>query len=232
MTTSKNQDLKKHIQSIVEVIKKNVIQGYKIFIVFPFYVLTHPIDGFYELKEGKKGLYKVATLFFLIHSILSVVEFAYTGFIFNNINPSQFRIFRSIILSVLPYVVFIVANWSITSLMDGKGKFKEIYLVIGYTFFPYITLRIISIFMSNFYSIDEGFFYYGTISFGLGLSLYLIFMGIRSIHEYSVFKTVVTILLTFLSMTVIIFMGLLAINLAQQIILFIQTIIKEITLRL
>jgi hypothetical protein len=86
--------------------------------------------------------------------------------------------------------------------------------------------------MSNFYSIDEGFFYYGTISFGLGLSLYLIFMGIRSIHEYSVFKTVVTILLTFLSMTVIIFMGLLAINLAQQIILFIQTIIKEITLRL
>jgi hypothetical protein len=232
MTTSKNQDLKKHIQSIVEVIKKNVIQGYKIFIVFPFYVLTHPIDGFYELKEGKKGLYKVATLFFLIHSILSVVEFAYTGFIFNNINPSQFRIFRSIILSVLPYVVFIVANWSITSLMDGKGKFKEIYLVIGYSFFPYITLRIISIFMSNFYSIDEGFFYYGTISFGLGLSLYLIFMGIRSIHEYSVFKTVVTILLTFLSMTVIIFMGLLAINLAQQIILFIQTIIKEITLRL
>jgi hypothetical protein len=232
MTTSKNQDLKKHIQSIMEVIKKNVIQGYKIFIVFPFYVLTHPIDGFYELKEGKKGLYKVATLFFLIHSILSVVEFAYTGFIFNNINPSQFRIFRSIILSVLPYVVFIVANWSITSLMDGKGKFKEIYLVIGYTFFPYITLRIISIFMSNFYSIDEGFFYYGTISFGLGLSLYLIFMGIRSIHEYSVFKTVVTILLTFLSMTVIIFMGLLAINLAQQIILFIQTIIKEITLRL
>lgn len=232
MTTSKNQDLKKHIQSIVEVIKKNVIQGYKIFIAFPFYVLTHPIDGFYELKEGKKGLYKVATLFFLIHSILSVVEFAYTGFIFNNINPSQFRIFRSIILSLLPYVVFIVANWSITSLMDGKGKFKEIYLVIGYTFFPYITLRIISIFMSNFYSIDEGFFYYGTISFGLGLSLYLIFMGIRSIHEYSVFKTVVTILLTFLSMTVIIFMGLLAINLAQQIILFIQTIIKEITLRL
>ncbi len=232
MTTSKNQDLKKHIQSIMEVIKKNVIQGYKILIVFPFYVLTHPIDGFYELKEGKKGLYKVATLFFLIHSILSVVEFAYTGFIFNNINPSQFRIFRSIILSVLPYVVFIVANWSITSLMDGKGKFKEIYLVIGYTFFPYITLRIISIFMSNFYSIDEGFFYYGTISFGLGLSLYLIFMGIRSIHEYSVFKTVVTILLTFLSMTVIIFMGLLAINLAQQIILFIQTIIKEITLRL
>ena len=85
MTTSKNQDLKKHIQSIMEVIKKNVIQGYKIFIVFPFYVLTHPIDGFYELKEGKKGLYKVATLFFLIHSILSVVEFAYTGFIFNNI---------------------------------------------------------------------------------------------------------------------------------------------------
>jgi len=232
MTTSKNQDLKKHIQSIMEVIKKNVIQGYKIFIVFPFYVLTHPIDGFYELKEGKKGLYKVATLFFLIHSILSIVEFAYTGFIFNNINPSQFRIFRSIILSVLPYVVFIVANWSITSLMDGKGKFKEIYLVIGYTFFPYITLRIISIFMSNFYSVDEGFFYYGTISFGLGLSLYLIFMGIRSIHEYSVFKTVVTILLTFLSMTVIIFMGLLAINLAQQIILFIQTIIKEITLRL
>jgi hypothetical protein len=232
MTKTKNQDYKKYIQSIYAFIKKYLILGFKIFVLFPFYILTHPIDGFYELKEGKKGLYKVATVFLVIHSLLSIIEFAYTGFIFNNINPNQFRFFRSIILSVLPYVIFIVANWSITSLMDGKGKFKEIYLVIGYTFFPYVTLRILSIFMSNFFSIDEGFFYYGTISFGFGLSLYLIFMGIRSIHEYSVFKTFVTILLTFLSMTVIIFMGLLAINLAQQIILFIQTIIKEITLRL
>ena len=232
MMISKNQDLRKRISSAALVIKRYAIKGFEIYVQFPLYILTHPIDGFYELKEGKRGLYKVATTFFLIHAVLSIIEFAYTGFLFNNVNPNQFRMFRSIILAILPYVVFMVANWSITSLMDGKGKFKEIYLVVGYAFFPYVTLRIFSLFTSNFFTMDEGFFYYGTISLGLGLSLYLIFMGIRSIHEYSVFRTVSTVFLTFVSMTVIIFMGLLALNLAQQIILFIQTIIKEITLRL
>ncbi|TVP85107.1 MAG: DUF1282 domain-containing protein [Acholeplasmataceae bacterium] len=203
-----------------------------LFIRFPLYILTHPIDGFYEMKHNRQGRLRVAAVFFVIHAVLGIVEFTYTGFLFNTTDPSQFRFLRSILVSVAPYLIFIVANWSITSLMDGKGRFKEIFMVTGYAFFPIIVLRIISIFTSNFFTLEEGFFYHGAITLGYLLMFYLLFMGMRSIHEYSVLRAVTTVILTMVSMSVIVFLGLLALNLAQQIVLFLQTIIREIMLRL
>jgi hypothetical protein len=220
-----------HIKTM-NFLKKHFKKAFEQYIKFPFYILSHPIDGFYEMKEGKQGLYRVATVYLFLHAILGILEFAYTGFLFNNINPNRFSMFRSIMIAVLPFFIFMVANWSITSLMDGKGKFKEIYMTVGYAFFPYVWLRIISLFSSNFFTMEEGFFYYGIVAFGLGLTFFMIFMGIRSIHEYTLFRTVTTVFLTFVSMSVIVFLGLLTLNLAQQIVLFIQTIVKELLLRL
>jgi hypothetical protein len=213
-------------------IKNNLKTLSKRFFVFPLYILSHPIDGFYEMKHGMKGSLRVATFFFFIYSILGIIEYAYTGFLFNNVDPNTFRLFKSLVLSILPFLVFIVANWSITSLMDGKGKMKEIYMVVGYAFFPSILIRIFNLFMSHYYTLDEAFFYHGAQTLAFVLVLLLIFMGIRSIHEYSLLRALVTVFLTLISMSILLFLGLLALSLAQQIIVFIQTIIKEITLRL
>jgi hypothetical protein len=163
---------------------------------------------------------------------MGIVEYTYTGFIFNLVNPNTFRMFRSILVAVAPFLIFVVANWSITSLMDGKGKLKEIFMVVGYAFFPAVIIRIIAVFLSNYFTLDESFFYTGSIAFGFIMTFFLIFMGIRSIHEYSVFRTVSTFVLTFVSMSVLIFLGLLAVSLAQQIMVFMETVIKEIALRL
>lgn len=212
--------------------KPMMSKAYQSFVGFPLYVLTHPIDGYYEMKFEKKGQMKVAFFYFFLHSILGIVEYAYTGFIFNEVNPNTFRMFRSILVAIAPYLIFVVANWSITSLMDGKGKFKEIFMVIGYAFFPSVILRFLAVFLSNSFTLEEAFFYNGTIVFGYILTFSMIFMGIRSIHEYTLFRTVGTILLTFVSMSVIIFLGLLSVSLAQQIMVFLETVIKEIALRL
>lgn len=222
----------KTLSTFVQTVKKGLKPIYHHGIQFPLYVLTHPIDGYYEMKHEKRGLLRVAFLYFFLHAIMGILEYTYTGFIFNQINPNTFRMFRSILVSIAPFIIFVVANWSITSLMDGKGKFKEIFMVVGYAFFPSVILRLVAIFLSNYFTLDEAFFYHGTIALGYILTFSMIFMGIRSIHEYSVFRSVSTMLLTFLSMTVIIFLGLLTVSLAQQILVFVETIIKEFTLRL
>lgn len=205
---------------------------YEHFFKFPFYVLTHPIDGFYEMKHERRGLLKVAVFYVMIHAVLGIVEYNYTGFIFNTTNPNTFRLFRSIVVALVPYLIFVVANWSITSLMDGKGKFREIFIVVGYAFFPSVLLRILNVFLSNYFTIDESFFYHAISTVGFGLTIIMIFMGIRSIHEYSVLRAISTVILSMISMLVIVFIGLLAIGLAQQIAVFITTIIRELTLRL
>jgi len=225
-------EFKAKLKIIFSDIKRFLAYAYDHFFKFPLYMLTHPIDGYYEMKHESKGLMRVAVFYLVLHSLLGILEFAYTGFIFNNINPNNFRMFRSILVASVPFLIFAVANWSITSLMDGKGKFREILMVVGYAFFPSVIIRIVGLFLSNYFTLEEAFFYNGGITFGFILTFSMIFMGIRSIHEYSVIRAVSTIVLTFVSMSVIIFLGLLTVSLAQQMLVFLETIFKEFTLRL
>ncbi|MGO4843943.1 hypothetical protein AB4144_67850, partial [Rhizobiaceae sp. 2RAB30] len=41
---------------------------------------------------------------------------------------------------MLPFILFCVANWSLTTLMDGEGKFLEIITAVGYSLLPFIIL--------------------------------------------------------------------------------------------
>jgi glucose-6-phosphate-specific signal transduction histidine kinase len=184
------------------------------------------------MKRYERGMMRVVFVFFGMHAVLGIVEFAYTGFLFNTTDPTQFKMIRSMLVALAPFFIFVVGNWSITSLMDGKGKFKEIFMTTGYALFPLIILRIVNIFLSNYFTLDESFFYHAVNVVGYVLMFTMLFMGIRSIHEYSILRTISTILLTVLAMTVIVFLALLAMSLAQQISVFIETIIKELNLRL
>ena len=202
------------------------------FFAFPMYILLHPIDGFYELKHYHKGLKRVALTYLILASLMGILEFAYTGFIFNTINPSNFDMINSILVSLFPFVIFIIANWSITSLLDGKGNLKEIFLITGYALSVHVWLRIVAILLSNFFTLDEAFFYYGLQTTSYVILFLMMFMGIRSIHEYTILRTVGTVLLTFVSMLIMMFILLLGFSLLQQVVVFIQTIIREMILRL
>jgi hypothetical protein len=202
------------------------------FVVFPWYILSHPFDGFYELKYGGKGLLKVATLYLVLESTMSILQFRYTGFLFNTFNQEEFNYIRQILLSLLPLIVFVIANWSITTLMDGKGKFKDIYLVVGYALFLKVYLSLFAIVLSNVLTIDEAFFYYGVQTLGFGILIAYGFLGILVVHEYTLTKTFLTIGLTMVSAGLIIFLSLLAFSLMQQIYVFIITIYRELSLRI
>jgi hypothetical protein len=215
----------------------NILRGYfnrffQTCIVFPWYILSHPFNGFYELKHRGKGLIKVATFYLIIESTMSILHFRYTGFLFNTFNQEEFNYIRQILLTLLPLLLFIIANWSITTLMDGKGKFKDIYLVIGYALFLKVCLSLLTILLSNVLTMDEAFFYYGLQTIGYGVLIIYGFFGILVIHEYTLTKTFLTVFLTVVSAGVILFLCLLAFSLVQQIYVFVLTIYRELSLRI
>ena len=205
---------------------------HKDFIATPFYVLTHALEGSYELQRYRLGLIRVATFYLLIESTLIILKFRYTGFLFNTYNVHDFNYVREVLLRLTPYLLFIVANWSITTLMDGKGKLRDIYNVIGYALFMRVILSIVALFMSNVLTLDEAFFYHGLEFVGFAIMLVMVFTGIMVVHEYSVTKTIFTIIFTFVSAGIMIFIGLLGFSLIQQVYVFIETIFREIILRL
>lgn len=201
------------------------------YIRFPAYILFHPFAGYEDLKRYKKGKLSVAIVFIILFAYFQIFSFTNLGFLVNTNNPLDLNSLEEIFIVALVVFLFSVGNWSITTLMEGKGSYKEIFMVTGYSLFPLIIIGFPSVILSNFLTLEEMAFYNLLMFIAYFLTGWMLFMGILNIHEYGLFKTILTFLATFISISVMIFVGLLFFDLIQQIIAFISSVIEEFNLR-
>ena len=200
-------------------------------IKYGFYVITHPLDGFWGIRRENKGSLAAAFTFVALTILTLTIEKQNTGFLFNMNRLSELNVLVDIFTVLLVYVLWCVANWCTTSMMEGKGRMKDILIAIGYALLPIILIRLPMVVMSHMITADEGTFYYvlGTISY-LWTGL-LIFTGTMTIHQYSITKTIVTIAITIVAMGILMFIGLLFFNVIQQMLTFVMTIYRELRFR-
>jgi hypothetical protein len=115
--------------------------------------------------------------------------------------------------------------------MDGKGKMKEIFMMLCYSYFPVIATGLITLFVSHGVVQEEVQFLNLLNAMGYVMMFYMVFMGLVSIHEYGLFKTVATIIVTGVAASIILFVCLLIFDLSQQIYGFLYSLYREITTR-
>ena len=113
--------------------------------------------------------------------------------------------------------------------MDGEGRFKDIVTVCGYAMLPMILTFIPAILFSQVVAEDEEAFYY--LLLAVGIAWFLVLVGIMTVHNYTLGKTLATMILTFIAMLVIIFVVMLLFSLIGQVISFIESLYNEIMLR-
>lgn len=197
------------------------------------YLSVHPFNGFWDLKHEKRGSVLSATILLMLAVISNILHVRLMPFLFNDENFQEKSALFSGITGVVALVgLFVTANWALTTLMDGKGSFRDIYIYTCYSFFPMIVLYPPIVAVSYF-------LYEGSAAFLSMLSavamiwiVMLIFSGTCVTHQYSGGKTIVTLLLTVVGMLVILFLCLLTLTLMQQMVTFVQMLIKEIRLSL
>ncbi len=194
-------------------------------------VLMHPSDTLFEMKYHKQFSVKTifVTLLFMFISLICTRQLTAFTFNQNNVNEGNMLIVLFALLYV--FVAFCTVNWCITSLLDGKGKFKEIACSTCYAAIPYIVCSYISVIMSYFLTADEGMFMTIITSVGLIWSVILLISAFKTIHEYSFSKAVISILITLVGVVVLIFICVLLVGLLQQITSFFATIYNEIMYR-
>jgi hypothetical protein len=200
-------------------------------LLYPFYVISHPFDGFYEVRHRGKGSVPVALLFIFLFGLSFAVNARYAGFVVNFNNPRMIDLRNYVIGVYLLVFLFATANWSITCLMEGEGRFRDILTVIGYSLLPMILTYIPVTILSFFIASDEETIYFiiiniATIAFGI-----LLLIGIMVIHNFSFGKTVVTLLLTLIALMLIIFVVLLMLSLVNQVMEFFRSAYTELILR-
>jgi len=205
----------------------------KEYITFPFYVIMHPFNGYWELKyEQNKKLNLILSFGILLMLILTnVLSSQYSGFLVNIYNPEYMNSLMEITYVLVPVLFWCVANWSLTTLMDGEGKFVDIFTSTCFALLPLVIVNFPWIWLSNVISMQETTFYYFCNSFAVLWSVYLLFVGNMTVHQFTPSKTIVTIMLSLIAIGFMAFLCLLFFSLIQQIITFITILYQEITLR-
>lgn len=201
------------------------------FIHFPLQVIFKPFDSFWDLKYDNKGKLKVVAVIVLLTILSFTLQNKYAGFLVNYSDPRTLNSLMDIVTVVFPFLLWCVANWSITTLMGGEGKFTEIVMATGYSLTPIVIVYMPMTFVSRFMAEEETAFYYLLLSIASIWFVWLVFIGIMTVHQYTVLKTIVTIFLTIIVMGIIVFLGALVLSMLQQIYEFIYNVYREILFR-
>ncbi|GFI22388.1 hypothetical protein IMSAGC011_01163 [Lachnospiraceae bacterium] len=199
---------------------------------YAIYTVSHPMDGYYEIRHRECGSVPVAIVLVILFAFSFSINRISASFIVNDINPLAVNALTEMIAVLLMYLLFCVGNWSITCLMEGEGRLKDIAIAAGYAMIPMIVCFNIGTLFSQYVTLDEGGFYYMIMAFGVAYSVIMALMGIMQVHNYTLGKTLVTIFLTFVAMLIIIFVVLLFVDLLTQVYSFFYSIYQELIFRL
>ena len=201
------------------------------FYSLPMRIMSSPIKGFYEMKFENRGTLRLALINFLLLNISLAFMTQYASVLVDQTHPMGMNSLWDFMQISLVLVLFCVSNWSVTSITDGEGKFKEILMTVCYAMTPLVLLLIPATIFSNILSMQETAFFHLIISFGIFYFGLLVFVGLIVIHNYTVTKAIVMVVLTFLSLIIIIFLITLVFTLVQQLYVFVMSVYWEISFR-
>jgi len=198
---------------------------------YSLYVCTHPLDGFWDLTHEKRGSIAAANIIVFISVIIEIMRLTLTSFQFVKINMEKFNAIIELLRILLPIFLWTVANWSLTTLMDGKGKMGEIYMTIAYALVPSVIINAIMIILSQVITFEEGAVYWFLAGFSTLWTGILILAGMMMVHDYSIGKTILSSLLTIVGMGVIVFIFVIFFSLVSDAISYFVSLYKEILFR-
>ena len=200
-------------------------------LAYAFHLIFHPFDGFWDLKHEKRGSVRGAIFYILLAIMTFYYQAIGQGYLLDPYGGFA-SVWAQVLGVLVPLFLFVLANWCLTTLFEGEGSFKDVFVACSYSLAPLPLLIIPATIYSNFCITTEvdiiGFI--GTLAFiWLGL---LIFFGTMVTHDYSMGKNVITFLGTIVAMVFIMFVAILFTTLIGKIVSLITNIVTEIQYRL
>lgn len=201
-------------------------------LLYAFHVMLHPFDGFWDLKHEKRGSVRSA----LVILVITILAYYYNtigqGYIFSPRPSTAFNIMTSFSAVLAPLLLWVIANWCLTTLFEGEGSMSDIFIASCYALTPLPLIMIPVTIATNFLTASEGGVVTMLVTFAyIWLGLLVVF-GMMVTHDYSAGKNILTCIVTVVGMAFIMFIGILFSSLMAKIVSFVTNIIEEITYRL
>ena len=199
-------------------------------LLYVFHVMFHPFDGFWDLKHEKRGSVRAGSTILLVTLVAFYYQNIGKGYIMNP--QGKYSTILATSLGVLVILaLWVVANWCLTTLFEGEGSFKDIYIATTYALGPLPLFLIPATIASNVVLTTEVQIVNLVVTIGFIWALMLIFFGTMVTHDYSLGKNVITVLGTIVGMVAILFVVFLFSTLFTDMVSFVTSIVTEIQYR-
>ncbi len=198
--------------------------------MYGFYSMFHPFDGYWDIKHEYRASVKGATFILF----LTVVTFIYSvigkAYLLDP-HPVDSQPLVMVLSILLPVFLWVIANWCLTTLFDGEGSMKDIYVATCYSLFPLPAFFVITTLLSNIVTLNEASLLSLAMSVAFVWVGFLLFFGMMVIHDYSLFKNLLTVIASIVGMAFIMFIAVLFSSLLGKIVSFVYSIILELSYR-
>ena len=198
---------------------------------YMLYTISHPMDGYYWIRHAERGSVPLAILLVVIFSCCFTANRLLASFVVNDLDPRTVDSLYELLGVLAFYLLLCVSNWSITCLMNGEGRMKDIAVAVGYGTVPISFVLVLATIVSQFIADDEQAFYTLLLVVGIAYGVIMILVGILQVHNYTLGKTLLTLFLTVLAMLIIIFLLLLLSNLLGMVVNFFRSVYTELIFR-
>ena len=214
---------KKNKETALKVGRKTYLEE----LLYVFHLVFHPFDGFWDLKHEKRGSVRAASTILGLTIIAFFYQSIGQGYIFNP-RGDYSTVFVQILGILVPVLLWVVSNWCLTTLFDGEGSLKDIYIATCYSLAPLPLFITISTILTNVMTTGEGGIVNLITSIGWVWVVILLFFGMVVTHDYSIGKNVITTIGTIVAMAVIMFIVILFSSLVVKMVTFVISIATEI----
>ena len=167
--------------------------------------MVHPFDSFNAIKYKQKGSSVIAIVLVIGYFITSVVSVMASDFRYTKFDPMTYNSVMQLVRTVGIIVLWTVCNWAVSTLMHGRGKIKEVFVVTAYSTFPLIIYNLISTPLSHLLSASNSTLISGLNIAALILTGIMLCVGHMIIHDYSFPRVLFTAALTVVLMILVVF---------------------------
>ncbi|MBR4880540.1 MAG: YIP1 family protein [Clostridia bacterium] len=218
---------KKNKEVSLKVGQKNILEE----LLYAFHIMTHPFDGYWDLKHEKRGSVRSAYIILVVTILAFFYQTVGTGYIFAG-ETAAVDVFMTLASVAVPLLLWVISNWCLTTLFDGEGTLKDVFVASCYALIPLPLFIIPTTLVSNVLVTEEA----SMISLINGIAFLwmgvLLFFGMMITHGYSIGKGAITTLGTIVGMVFIMFIAVLFSTLVTKVISFVYNIVDEIQYRM
>lgn len=186
-----------------------------------------PMDCYYEIRKYRQGSVVSAAVIYILFFIDFMAFKTVKGFIYQTTKVENMDI-GSIVLGFFVLLgLFIICNYLVTSINDGDGTFRQIFMIPAYGLMPAMIALLMVTCVSYALTYNESFLLTLALIIGITWSVITIFIGLQTVHDYTFGETVKSIILTVVFMIIIAVIGVIISIMWNSLYTFLTSVGKE-----